>query len=219
MDRNCESPSPSRPEYEQPEAQPAPAPCVEQHLLSEETAQLIRRKAHRLIAQASMPASDVHEVVQALHAILVQAGKLFDPKLGSWLAFAERSLQYAANNWKRQRYTESRHPHRCISLSIQVKVPGEGDVSELAQLVTAADQDARTGGRTIDQVELADLRMDLAEFLATLPPLLRDLAEALGSETILNISRRTGVPRSTIYDRLAQMRELAEDAGLGKYLK
>jgi RNA polymerase sigma-70 factor (ECF subfamily) len=60
--------------------------------------------------------------------------------------------------------------------------------------------------------------MDLAVFLKTLTREQRELAESLGSETTLDISRRTGVPRSTIYDRVSQIRKLAEDAGLAKYL-
>jgi hypothetical protein len=63
------------------------------------------------------------------------------------------------------------------------------------------------------------MRLDLAEFKGSLPFRLRELADALEHETILDISRRTGTPRSTLYDRLELLRRAAEDQGLSKYFE
>jgi RNA polymerase sigma-70 factor (ECF subfamily) len=218
MDRNSQTSSTSAPNPETSRSQPLPDESLANYLLSDETARLVRRKARRLISGSGLPLTEGEEVAQALRSNLVQASKQFDPAIGDWLAFAERSLQYAVKNFKRHRYADRRHPQKCISLQVLVKVQDDG-VCELSQLITADDQDARTGGRTIDLFEQADLKSDVAAFLSTLPPMLRDLADELTTATILDVSRQTGVPRSTLYDRARELRRLAENTGLARYLK
>lgn len=222
MDRSFQDQSTSRREqhrYSNAEAPPYLDTSREQILLSEETRQLIRRKAYRLINRAGLPRTELDGVMQSLHWALVRDSRTFDPQKGEWLAFAERALQYASNNLLRHDFAGMRDRRRNVSLHILVNVEDEGCAWELAQLITRKELEARTGGSTTDEFRRSDLRIDTAEFKATLPPKLRELADALERETILNISRRTGVPRSTIYDHVDRLRKLAEDAGLAKYVE
>ena len=54
--------------------------------------------------------------------------------------------------------------------------------------------------------------------IAGLPAGLRELAESLKTESISEIARRTGVPRTTLNGRVRQLRERLAQAGLKNYL-
>ena len=69
-----------------------------------------------------------------------------------------------------------------------------------------------------EEQELCELAQDVADIVAGLPPELRELAEALKTESISQIARRTGLPRRTINARVRQLRERLERAGLKNYL-
>ena len=60
--------------------------------------------------------------------------------------------------------------------------------------------------------------LDLMAVLDSLPPPLREVAELLMTDSVAEAARRLGKSRSTIYGRLARLRERFEDAGLARYL-
>jgi RNA polymerase sigma-70 factor (ECF subfamily) len=51
-----------------------------------------------------------------------------------------------------------------------------------------------------------------------LPDELRDLCERLRDDTMAEIAREMGVPRTTLYDRLSKLRDAFREAGLEDYL-
>ena len=59
----------------------------------------------------------------------------------------------------------------------------------------------------------------LDSVLDRLPPKLRDLAERLKGDSLSQIARDTGVPRTTLYESVRRLRQIFERAGLGKYLE
>lgn len=54
--------------------------------------------------------------------------------------------------------------------------------------------------------------------LADLSPQDREIRQRLMSGTITEVSEETGIPRGTLYDMLARLRERFEAAGLCDYL-
>jgi RNA polymerase sigma-70 factor (ECF subfamily) len=60
--------------------------------------------------------------------------------------------------------------------------------------------------------------MDLDRAIASLPDELRDLCERLRYDTMAEIAREMGVPRTTLYDRLSKLRDAFREAGLEDYL-
>jgi RNA polymerase sigma-70 factor (ECF subfamily) len=63
-----------------------------------------------------------------------------------------------------------------------------------------------------------DFANDLAEALARLPEELRDLAELLKRQSLSEVSRDLGVPRTTLQRQKNRLRQCFEDAGLHIYL-
>ena len=63
-----------------------------------------------------------------------------------------------------------------------------------------------------------EIRMDLDRAIASLPDELRDLCERLRDDTMAEIAREMGVPRTTLYDRLSKLRDAFREAGLEDYL-
>lgn len=87
---------------------------------------------------------------------------------------------------------------------------------------TASDQDyylRRTDRASTTARAAHELSIDLRVFLVTLSPELRALCEQLASETIAELVRHTGTPRSTIYESIKKLRRLLSDAGLDGYLE
>jgi RNA polymerase sigma-70 factor (ECF subfamily) len=60
--------------------------------------------------------------------------------------------------------------------------------------------------------------MDIRKAVESLPPELRELCMRLATDTVMEISRDTGIPRGTIYESIKKLRTIFEDAGLRDYL-
>jgi DNA-directed RNA polymerase specialized sigma24 family protein len=66
--------------------------------------------------------------------------------------------------------------------------------------------------------DAADLRRDLARFMASLPPALQRCCAILQSGATGEAIRQHGLHRSSHYDALRRLRRRAHDAGLHEYL-
>ena len=66
--------------------------------------------------------------------------------------------------------------------------------------------------------ELSDLAMDAAAVMATLSPEQRELCVRLQTQTPTEVSRETGVSRSTLYQRIAAIRDIFAGAELHLYV-
>ena len=96
----------------------------------------------------------------------------------------------------------------------------DGSQVEMAQTLNDKDQDRRLGrARRLGEEELNDLRMDLATFMSKLPDKFQDLLRRRQSQSITEISRDLGVPRTTLNDWMLQVRKLFEEAGFERYLE
>ena len=58
---------------------------------------------------------------------------------------------------------------------------------------------------------------DVTNVIQTLPPDLRELANSLKSQSISEVARRSGVPRTTLNDRVRRIRTVFDKAGLRAY--
>jgi len=66
--------------------------------------------------------------------------------------------------------------------------------------------------------EISDLRTDILKALKKAPEHLRELCALLTENNVAEISRKTGMPRATIYERIKTIREYLDDSGLSDYL-
>jgi RNA polymerase sigma-70 factor (ECF subfamily) len=89
---------------------------------------------------------------------------------------------------------------------------------ELGETISQREYNARRRRFPRSPAELAQLAGDVADVLAKAPEELRDLAERLKTQSVSEIARDTGVPRTTLYEAVRHLRRRFESAGLKEYL-
>lgn len=75
-----------------------------------------------------------------------------------------------------------------------------------------------TRGPDTPETARLDLRIDLYRALNALPIEMRQFARRLQTMTPTMIAQATGVPRTSIHDRIQRLRGHLRQAGLGEYL-
>ena len=186
--------------------------------IDSETATLIRRKAHRLARQAGFTRSDQPDLEQELALQVLQRRRRFDSAQGSWSSFVHTVIERRSANLLRDRRAGKRDPRRCTSLNARNRSRHSG-TNELAQSISVDQRDAQLGRRSRDDVELAELRYDVAEAVAGLPTHQRELAGRLGRQPLAQAAREMGVPRSTAQGWRRRILRRFEELGLCGYLE
>ncbi len=79
-------------------------------------------------------------------------------------------------------------------------------------------RDARVGNGA-DPLRIVELRIDLKAALERLRPQDREICDLLLREAVTPAARELGIPRSTLRDAIAKIRDVFRDAGLDKYLQ
>lgn len=170
-----------------------------------ETAARIALKAGQILRQAGLPRSYREDLERTL--ILVLLGRLarFDPGRGDRSAFVGLVLRRATINVLRH-YRAAKRSAAVVSLETLVRA-GADEPAELAA------RDDASGAR-----ERADAVLDVADAVAGLPADLRAVAEELRTHSAAEAARRLGVPRSTLHERVKEIRAAFEARGLDDYL-
>ena len=176
---------------------------------------LIKQKSAQLVQHEGFTEADREDIEQDLAvAILLQRSK-FDPERSKFETFVARVIDSAIAKMIKARKVAKRGYRRC-SRSLNEPVPnGRGGFVELGQVL---DQDARLGrnGSRSEQ-ELCDLRMDVAQALDALSPRLRRVCELLKEKTPRELAKEDGIPLSTTYDAIREIRAHFERLGLAEY--
>ncbi|MGE0769299.1 MAG: sigma-70 family RNA polymerase sigma factor [Hyphomicrobiaceae bacterium] len=178
---------------------------------------IIRRKVKQLITRAGFTPQDREDLEQELFARVLQSLPSFDPGQAHRNKFITAVVERYVANILRDKRAGKRDHRRICSLNITIDVAGEGPI-ELAETISRRELDARLGGHPRSDEELAQLACDIAEVMGTLPDELRDLAERLRTESVSEIARATGVPRTTLNESVRRLRRRFERAGLKDYL-
>lgn len=98
-----------------------------------------------------------------------------------------------------------------------IEITDEGP-TELAQTIGERELDARLGRRRRSEEELAQLALDLADVIATLPESWQKLLELRKTQTMPEIASEMGVPRTTLNERMRRIRQRFEKAGMRDYI-
>ena len=188
--------------------------------LDEYAVQLIRHKARQLVGRAGYTEDDRPDIEGDLTLDLLRRLPKFDPSRASRNTFIARVVEHGVARLIERREAPMRDARRCTaSLNDRIE-DDEGKSVERGDLI---DQDSYLESTGQPAVPLADrvaLRVDVDRVLATLTPEMRDLWERRAEgQTFTEISRETGIPRGTLYERMKQLRKLVEDAGLREYLE
>ncbi len=167
--------------------------------------QTIRAKGRRLTGRARLRDEDVEDVARDCHVELLRKLPAFDPSRASPVAFAVKVLGNFLLNALRNRRAARRDPNRITSLG--------------GPAGAAAVEENRLHRRQVrSHYDEVDLRHDLEVALQALAPELRELAERLRSQSIAEAARGTGVPRTTLHSRVANIRGVFERHHLADYL-
>jgi RNA polymerase sigma factor (sigma-70 family) len=178
---------------------------------------LIRYKARRLLRLPQFHADDRADLEQALALQLWQRRGQFDRQRAPWPAFVRLIIDHAVANLLRDSVAEKRSPGPTPSL--QTPTTCAGAPTDLGAQMEDRERDRRFGRRPLSDLELAQLRHDLAEVLAALPTETRRVAEALKHyRTKAEAARCLGMSRAELYAQVRQLRERFELARLQDYL-
>lgn len=145
---------------------------------------IICAAAARACRRGPIGCQDADDLAQEVRVRLCKAYCRYDARKGPWLGFATR----VADNT----ITDRARAARC-----QKRGGGHTTVGGLD------DSWPLTCTRGVRN---AGADADVCAALSCMPPAWRDLANALKHESLAQVSRRMGVPRSTLNDRVRQIR-------------
>ena len=182
------------------------------------TARLVKRKARQLVGRAGFVSSDREDIEQDLSLKLTKQLSAFDPRKGSLMSFITTVVERHAATLIRNKNAEKRDHRRICSLNVTIEVTDEGP-TELVQTIGDRELDARLGRRRRSECELVQLALDLASVMATLPHDWQTLLERRKTQTMADIARELGVPRTTLNEWMRRIRKRFEKAGLNEYLR
>jgi hypothetical protein len=185
-----------------PPTPPATAPIP----FDDHTSELVRCKARQIRHRIGLPRTDLPDLEQdlAIH-VWTRLGR-YDPRRNpDRTAFVRMLVGHAAATVFRGRVRRTcQAPASLDALLRAARVPD----------APTEPVDRRAG----DQPERAHaLTLDVAAVLASLPRPLRRVAEALKTRSVSDAARHLKLSRTTLYRRLAELREAFAAAGLEEF--
>ena len=188
--------------------------------IEEYAARTVQCKARWMVGRAGFTRRDVEDLEQELMLDLLQRLARFDPARAGRRPFISRVVEHcAASLLAAQNRAQRAWTRDAASLDDEaVESERHGCCERRAPL--ADDADRRPGGpaRKSPFVEV-DLRLDVEIVVAGLPPELRSLCQRLRTESLTEVARSMGVPRTTLYRQIALLRRRFGEAGLGDFAR
>jgi RNA polymerase sigma-70 factor (ECF subfamily) len=179
--------------------------------------QLIQRKARRLTGRARLTTEDVEDLTQDFRMELWKKLPAFDPDRGAMGAYVHVLLDRFFANWLRHRFADRRNPQRLVSLNMLIKNE-EGLWIELGKTIAQDVHGKRHGRRPRSDQEQADLRNDVDGVRQALTHELRAVADQLRDKSVAAAARELGIPRTTLHERVRQLRRLCNRHDLRDFL-
>jgi RNA polymerase sigma-70 factor (ECF subfamily) len=179
---------------------------------------LIRRKTKQLIGRAGFSRQDGDDLEQDLLVRVLQSLPKFDPDQAHRNKFITTVVERHAANILRDKQAEKRDHRRISSLNVMIKITCEGPI-ELGQTIGDREQDARIGRHRRTKEDLAQLALDLAEVIATLPESWQTLLNLRKTRSMQEVADEMGVPRTTLNDWIRRIRQRFEATGMRDYLE
>ena len=137
----------------------------------------------------------------------------FDPSRGTLGTFIARVVERRIATIVRHRQAPKRD-HRRNGPSLNDEV-----IDETGCLVERAETiDCMTNRPGRSDEEHCELSLDVQAVVEKLPADLRELCLRLRSESVAEIVRTTGMPRTTVYDAIHRIRQHFKAAGMENYL-
>jgi len=168
--------------------------------------------ARRLQRKLGLPEHERQDLTQDLLLDLLRRLPAFDPARGSLGAFAGIILR---NQCARIAIRHHRQRRAQGGTMLSLDAPVAGGVTPLGCLLAESDGLAAWHGQDRTDAERAESHHDIARALGSLPEDTRQLCASLGTCSIAEIIRGSGVSRSALYRRIARLRLDLAMRGIG----
>lgn len=179
---------------------------------------IIRRKVRQLIGRAGYQSQDFGDLENDIYVRVLQSLKSFNPNKAHLYPFITTVVERYVANILRNKQAEKRDHRRITSLNVMIEITDDG-LTELVQTIGDRELDYRLGRQRRSEDELVQLALDLTSVMATLPDDWRTFLERRKTQTMADIARELGVPRTTLNDWMRRIRKRFEKAGMQDYLK
>ena len=180
------------------------------HDLDPYASRVISITAYQLIRRPEFTESDREDIEQELWLDLLQRLSRFNGDRARHETFVNLVVNHKVASLIETRQAGKRdHRIPMYSLDEEIVNPDGDPIQPDAIALCEALQ---------EMPRPSDLAMDLDRAIHQLPHHLQLLAKRLSRENIAEISRATGVPRSTLNDQVRKLRKLLEDHHLREYL-
>ena len=191
--------------------------------IDEYAVKLIRYKARQLIRRSGFVTADCHDLEQDMMLDLWRRLPRYDPSRAGRNTFIARVVEHRVATLIEAQEAGLRD-FRKRAFSMDSELPPDLDEPDpvLGRFpAPLPDQTAylqQTRARARAEDERGNLRLDLEAVLEALPPELRELCCRLLNQTVAEVSRETGIPRTTLYGAIHKVRRAFREAGLDAYL-
>ena len=174
---------------------------------------LIHLKASQLVKHRAVRAADREDLRQELWLHLLKRLPTHSESKGSLFAFITTVIERRVRSILR--YHNSRLPGCGDSLDEPI---GRSDGELVDRYATLGSEPPHSPRAETREQYLTDLRFDLEQIIAKLPPDQQDVCRGLMTESLSAISRNKRVARGTLFGRVLKIREAFEEAGIHDYL-
>lgn len=173
----------------------------------------IRYQASRLARSGRLPGMDKSDIEQDLMLDLLQRQPKFDAARSSFDTFADRVIKHRVATLMAPT-SRLRAERSMVSLDLPAAANEEYAPTLAEVLPESAGLFAHDG---LPSETAVGLVRDVQRFLSNLSPVLKRYAGVLAADNVSTAARDAGLHRSTIYERLSQLRSSATAAGLHEY--
>jgi RNA polymerase sigma-70 factor (ECF subfamily) len=179
---------------------------------------VVRVEAGRLAGRYGFSLSDRDDIRQELLLDCFVRLRRFNSAKASRRTFLYRLVRHRVATLLESQSAACRDYRLCGE---SLNGPARFDINAsilLGDTVSTDDYDARLGRNALSSWERAELRIDVAAAIAILPPEMAAIARLLTSIGVVETAHQLGIPRATLYRRIADIRTAFEHTGLGLYV-
>lgn len=160
---------------------------------------VISAEMRKLHLRGILRSDEMEPFASEVLARLLAVWDSYDPNRGPREAFINTVVSNLIASLLRERYAQKRR----------------GTTQPLDVVADVLVDRATSEGR---QQHIINLRIDLAGVMPLLTPFQRQLVDLLQRDALAPIAEQMGIPRRTLRDQCARIREIFRDAGLEEYL-
>lgn len=160
---------------------------------------VIRAETKKLQRRSILHSDEMEPFASEVLARLLAVWKSYDPTRGPREAFINTVVSNLITSLLRERYAQKRRG---------TTQPIESVADLLVDRATSEES----------HENVINLRIDLSEVIPRLTTFQREIVELLQRDALTTVAGQLGIPRRTLRDQCARIREVFRDAGLEKYM-